>query len=100
MEVKVGKAADNERLKLKAIFYNNLAAGIILASAIIPALAISARIDDITTWLSDVWLNDAVKISESEIKRFVGALVAFASAIGLGLAFRLDADKLLRRIED
>ncbi|MGH6726988.1 MAG: hypothetical protein ACREB8_10650 [Pseudolabrys sp.] len=32
----MGKVADNEKLKLRALFYNNLAAGAVVGGAILP----------------------------------------------------------------
>jgi hypothetical protein len=41
----MGKTADNERLKLKGAFLNNIPAGLLLAGAAIPYLGISSHHD-------------------------------------------------------
>jgi hypothetical protein len=40
----MGKAADNERLKLDAAFYNNLAVGLFVGGAFLPAFGIYQNI--------------------------------------------------------
>lgn len=47
----MGKAADNERHKLRATFYNNLSVGLFLGGVFIPYLALTQRADELVFWL-------------------------------------------------
>ena len=43
----MGKAANNERIKLKAMYFNNISVGLLVAGALIPYLAIAQRASEI-----------------------------------------------------
>jgi hypothetical protein len=80
---KMGKTAENERIKLKATFYNNLAIGCLLSGVVAPyVLLMYAPLD----------------VFASMITRYVlGGMIGCAIC---GLLLRLAADVVIRRIED
>jgi hypothetical protein len=80
----MGKAAENERLKLRATFFNNIAVGAVVGGALLPYLALHQTVAGMTT-------------PTQLFFRFVLPIIlAFAVAI----ASRLRADSLARQIKD
>jgi hypothetical protein len=46
----MGKAADNERIKLTATLRNNISVGLVIGGAAIPILAVYSRLPDLSGW--------------------------------------------------
>jgi hypothetical protein len=86
----MGKAARNERLKLEATFYNNIAVGLGLAGVFLPVLSILNNPP--TTFSSFI----TTIVSEKGIFSIVAVLAAFFSAY----SFYRDARKEIDKIED
>jgi hypothetical protein len=95
----MGKAAFNERLKLAATYWNNLAAGLTLTGLIIPYLALNYWIVDLIAWVPD-WLAGLAKPSDPAIVAAVSTLVATVAAYVASSACRSFADRLLTKIQD
>jgi hypothetical protein len=95
----MGKAAFNERLKLAATYWNNLAAGLTLTGLIIPYLALNYWIVDLIAWVPD-WLAGQAKLSDPAMVAAVSTLVATVAAYVAASACRSFADRLLIKIQD
>jgi hypothetical protein len=95
----MGKAAFNERLKLAANYWNNIAAGLTLTGLIIPYLALNYWIVDLIAWVPD-WLAGQAKFSDPAIVAAVSTLVAVVAAYVAANACRSFADRLLTKIQD
>jgi len=78
----MGKAADNERIKLKATFANNLAVASLVAGAIVPALLYQAQ--------------ELEMFSKHGIVSLISVLVAF----GVSVLFRGLADSIIQAVQD
>ena len=95
----MGKEAFNERLKLAANYWNNIAAGLTLTGLIIPYLALNYWIVDLIAWVPD-WLAGQAKLSDPAIVAAVSTLVATVAAYVAANACRSFADRLLTKIQD
>lgn len=92
----MGKAADNERLRLRAIFFTNLSVACFVAGLFIPYLALlkgwGQSIRFFRALVTGDWTSDAQK----------DALGLLAAVIALSLAyiFRRRADKIAQSTQD
>ena len=75
----MGKAAENEKLKLKAAFYNNIASGFFLAAFVIPLIALMQKSGELG-WKGEPFL-EMVKmlIAGQIILIFTGLFAIFAA---------------------
>jgi hypothetical protein len=85
----MGRAADNEKVKLRAAFYNNLAVAFLATGIIIPAYAV------LYTEQRFVTLGEAVAH-----RMFWPILTTIGTSLCLAFAFRFLANSLLSSIED
>lgn|GEM_PF-5523031 len=88
----MGKAADNELIKLRATFLNNLAVGLILAGLLLPLLALYAHVGNAKSWLTQA--------EPADMKRLFGTAAAFCIALLMAFYLHLKACALLAKIED
>ena len=95
----MGKVALNERLKLAANYWNNLAAGLTLTGIIIPYLALNYWIVDLIAWVPD-WLEGQAKLSDPAIVAAGSTLVATVGAYMAANICRSFADRLLQKLQD
>jgi hypothetical protein len=91
----MGKAADNERLKLRAVFFNNLSVACFVTGLFIPYLAL------LRGWGQSMNFFEAVmagnwKSAQGEALGLLAAVIA----LSLGFVFRRRADKIAGSIED
>lgn len=78
----MGKTADNERIKLRATYYNNISVGVAVAGVLVPCL---------------VLYNQQIDVSSQQgLVAFTTILVALVGA----LLLRRAADHEIRQIED
>jgi hypothetical protein len=84
----MGKAADNEKIKLRAVFYNNIAVGLCIAGAIAPIFSV-IEAESPSELFS---LVPSLKELLALVLAFVGFLIAFT--------LRQFADSLLEKLMD
>jgi hypothetical protein len=79
----MGKATDNERIKLRATFFNNLAVGLILAGVLIPYLGIldSGKFDNSDAVIRDFLAGNISTHGPVLLKIFTFLVVIFCAAI-------------------
>jgi hypothetical protein len=95
----MGKAADNERIKLRATFYNNLAAGLILTGILLPGMAFTQTGYALGTWLKTLRDGPLVISYDAVVQTFLilgSTLVAFVAA----RLFRAVAKTEIGKIQD
>jgi hypothetical protein len=91
----MGNAAENERLKLKATFYNNLSVGLFLGGLLIPYLSLVQHAGSIIERLTDVhWLTFV------ENGNAIASILAMVLALQGGKGMRRLADKTIALIQD
>jgi hypothetical protein len=96
----MGRAAENERLKLRATFFNNIAVGIVVAGLVIPYLAIYPQLDDFTDWVT-AWVRTGQANFSGKVVHWMVALIGSSVAAGLlAWLIRLRADAEAAEIED
>lgn len=95
----MGKAADNERIKLKATYLNNIAVGCFVAGFIVPYLALTRDIPVISQSFHDL-IAGKLTLSELDIQKIIVNIVAFALAIYTSKRLRSRTDKEISRIKD
>lgn len=95
----MGKAADSERIKLRAIFYNNIGVGLILAGVLLPYLAIYPKLGELDSRLSQVW-DGTLPITSDEWKQLSGGAAGVLAAFIGGIRLRRMADKELTKLID
>jgi hypothetical protein len=91
----MGKAADNERVRLRAMFFNTLAAACIITGLFVPYFVLLTAWGRMVATFESLVTGDWVRLH--------GLMVGlFATAVSLLLAFlfRRTADKIARSIQD
>ena len=89
----MGKAADNERVSLKATFYNNISVGCLVAGAIVPYLALGRVLAQFQGMVPS-------QIPSMEVRNFGVAILGVAIAIFGSWRMRRVADKIIQEILD
>jgi hypothetical protein len=84
------KAAENERIKLKATFYNNIAVGLIVAGALLPYLALIQKVSE---------LNGRLHLDPDGYKIGFVAL-GFGVALWCSWRFRRAANTEIAKLQD
>jgi hypothetical protein len=91
----MGKAADNERLKLRATFFNNLSVACFVTGLFIPYLAL------LRGWGQSMNFFEALARGEwAGAQRDALGFVAIVVALSLAYIFRRRADKIAQSIQD
>jgi hypothetical protein len=89
----MGKAAENERLKLRATWYNNISVGLTVAGVAIPYLTVPQR-----------FTMDPKLVASGRLQEAVGAIllifVPFVITIFLAFYFRFGADAEVASLQD
>ena len=92
----MGKAVDNERVKLKATFYNNLAVAFIVTGCVVPYLSFVGKMAELTK-MRDGFDLFALFLNSQETR--IAMVVAVGSWCFAGL-MRRKADYELGRLVD
>ena len=91
----MGKAADNERLRLRSMFFNTLAAACVVTGLFVPYFVM------LTAWGRMVAMFES--LITGDWARLHGGMVGlFATVVALllGFLFRRRADQIARSIQD
>jgi hypothetical protein len=91
----MGKAAENERRKLRATFYNNCGVGLLVAGLLVPYIAFLRDAGDFLPFLT----GDA-EITAAGARRFIAGVAAFWAAMYGAYKFRRRADEVIQYVED
>jgi hypothetical protein len=94
----MGKAAENESIKLRATFYNNIGVGLLLAGCLIPYLAIYYKLAELIELLNSFDLAD--KVGPIAVMKVFAALAAFISALYGSRYYRRLAQREIAKILD
>ncbi len=95
----MGKAADNESIRLRATFYNNLAAGLILTGILLPGMAFTQVGYELGKWIK-AWRAGTAAVSYDAMAHGYIVLGAVVIAFLLARLFRSLANKEIARIQD
>jgi hypothetical protein len=90
----MSKLAANERLKLRATFYNNLGTGLILGGLLIPYLNIVQRAGSIVERLTS-----GAPLTFAETANAIATLLAIILALTGGKRMRRLADETIARLQ-
>jgi hypothetical protein len=91
----MGKAADNERLKLRAMFFNNLSVACFVTGVFIPYLALLRGWGQSMKFFEAVVAGDWTS-AQGDALGFLAAIIA----LSLGYVFRRRADKIAGSVQD
>jgi hypothetical protein len=97
--VKMGKAADNERIKLRASFRNNLAVAFAVTGLVVPYFASFSHNDRINAFLMKLWTWN-MHMADPDISDTMNIIVASAIALGAAVYLRKWADKEAAKIKE
>ena len=91
----MGKVADNERLRLRAMFFNTLAVACVITGLFVPYFVM------LTAWGRMVALFEAF-ITGDWLRLEGGMVGLFATVVALvlGFLFRRRADKIVQSLQD
>jgi nitrate reductase NapE component len=92
----MGKAADNERIRLKAMFYNNMSVGLWLVGVLYPVLNSLAAVGK---FLFAFWFGQVAWSSDSVLQFIIG-LVVFVGTTRIAILLRQTADEEIQKIQD
>jgi hypothetical protein len=93
----MSKAADNERIKLRATYYNNIAAGLALAGCLIPYLALVRGIGEIFDWMRHHSPGEITFVGWTGV---ITTVLAFFLALQGAKRFRQAANEQIGKIQD
>jgi len=91
----MGKAADNERLRLRAVFFNTLASACIITGLFVPYFVLLTAWGRMVATFESLVTGDWVRL-----RGLIVGLLATAVALLLGYLCRRTADKIARSIQD
>ena len=91
----MGKAADNERLRLRAMFFNTLAAACVITGLFVPYFVLLTAWGRMVAMFESLVTGDWVRLHGLMV-----GLFATAVALLLGFLFRRTADKIAQSIQD
>lgn len=92
----MGKAADNERIKLRATFYNNMGVGIALVGIFYPVLNV---LPVVGKFLGELAFGRAAWSLDS-VQQVLTSVVVFGAAVRIAVALRRAADEEIAKIQD
>lgn len=91
----MGKLADNERIRLRAMFFNTLAAACVITGLFVPYFVL------LTAWGRTLAFLDALLAGDwGRLKAGLVGLLATSVALLLGFLFRRKADSIARSMQD
>jgi|SRR5271168_601381 len=93
------KAAENERIKLKAAYFNNIAVGLWVAGGLVPYLVFIQRAGELVEWIMG-WLSGTSQFKFLETTKVIMPIVGFFLAATGARHFRQAADKEICKLED
>jgi hypothetical protein len=91
----MGKAAENERVKLRATFHNNIGVGLTLVGVLFPTLNVMPVI---SKFLADLAFGQAAWSLDS-VKQILISLVVFVANL-VAIVLRRAADQEIGKIQD
>ena len=91
----MGKTAANDRIRLRASFYNNLSISLLITGLLVPFLTFALRNGGILNWLHHI-MDGTAPMNRDVAREMVVVAVTFVFA----LYFRRLADRTISRIED
>lgn len=91
----MGKVADNERLRLRAMFFNTLAAACVITGLFVPYFVMLTAWGRMVAFLEALLTGDWARAQGGVI-----GLFATAVALLLGFLFRRTADNIARSMQD
>jgi hypothetical protein len=95
----MGKVAENERIKLRATFYNNIAISLVIVGTAIPSFAVFFRAYEFGKWLNR-WQTGVAGIDRDYVVGVAAVLASMAAAGAFAYLFRQMADNEIKKIED
>ena len=91
----MGKAADNERLRLRAVFFNTLAASCVVTGLFVPYFVL------LTAWGRMVATFDSLIAGDwVRLHGLMAGLIATTVALSLGFLLRRKSDRIAQSIQD
>jgi hypothetical protein len=92
----MGKTADNERVRLRAMFFNTLGAACIVTGLFVPYFVLLTAWGRMVTFFQAFIAGDWARLQGD----MVVGLLATAVALLLGFLFRRRADNIARSMQD
>ena len=93
----MGRAAENEQLKLRATWFNNVSVGLFVAGFFVPFLLLPQRFREIVDLLA-LWR--AGTIQEWDVSEILAIFVPFVVAMFFAFYFRFRAHHEVDRLQD
>ena len=91
----MGKVADNERLRLRAMFFNTLAAACVVTGLFVPYFVLLTGWGRMVAMFQSLTTGDWARLHEG-----MAGLLVTVVALVLGFLFRRKADTIARSIQD
>ena len=88
----MSKAADNERIKLRATFYNNLAIGLFVAGVLLPYFAVLTKVPDMHQWMA-AYRAGTANFPGLDLLKALAVLISLCAAFVVALLCRNFADR-------
>jgi hypothetical protein len=93
----MGKAADNEAIKLRATYYNNLSVGMAIGGVLVPYLAFFQRISEIEPALIAIRNGGT---DNADVRKLIGFFIAIAAALLISKRWRARARREIAKLQD
>ena len=91
----MGRTAENEMIKLRATYLNNVSVGLTVAGVLIPFLAIIPRL----SYIVGLWETSTLP-SHLDVMTAIGTGLAVVLALQGAKSLRRAADQTIRRLRD
>jgi hypothetical protein len=93
----MGKAAENEQLKLRATWYNNVSVGLFVAGFFVPSLLLPQKFPEITHLLA-LWRGGTIQ--EWDVSELLAIFVPFVVAMFFSFYFRFRSHHEVNTLQD
>lgn len=94
----MGNAADNERIKLRATFFNNCGVGLLVAGFLVPFLTIATKSWDIAHWLA-AFLSGEGRLNSPIVAGAIANVAALILGLWGGAHLRNAADEEIQKLD-
>ena len=97
----MGKAAENERIKLRATWFNNVSIGMFLAGIIVPSITAIGKTEEIKQFFRN-WLQQGLPSTNrsTNTHEFIFALIPFVAAFVLSWRWSIRDLREIEKIKD
>jgi len=93
----MAKVAENERIKLRANFYNNASVSCLIAGVLLPFFTLLPKLAEFGGW-TRAWMNGHAEVNENQLVFGLAIVAGMIGALYYAWSFRRQADREISKI--